>query len=176
MPEEDEDELTLGEDGLTLGEGELTLGEEQPTSPEEAAANVAASLKAFEAAVDALDSPGIGHNNPPEAIADAALTPEDIADTRSTIEALKDEIAAPIASSANLQALSDKIKALAKKVGAWLAKKADAVLNVALGAAGQATYSWAVDKMFPPQHHFFEIATKLAQDIGHWVALLPPPF
>ncbi|BCG76758.1 hypothetical protein [Mesorhizobium sp. 113-3-3] len=188
VPEEDENEVALDRNALTLNgevltlDGEvLTIGEEGPNSPEEAAANVAASLQIFEAAVDALgSSPGIGHNKPPEAISDPALTPEDVAQTKAAIEALKEEISASTPSPSGLQGLRGQIASVAKKVRDWLVRNVNVAITGGVGgiaaAAGHDAYSWAVNKLFPQQHQFLEAAIRLAHDIGHWIALLPPLF
>lgn len=154
--------------------------ENEPTSIQDAVSQVATSLKSFEAALDALDGPGIGHNQPPGPINDPALSPEDIGDTRATIAALKDEITSPIILQANLLILSDEILSVAKKVGMWLAKKADGAITAGLAAGavvvGTETAEWVAERLFPNQVHFIQVANKLALEISHWVSLLPPPF
>ncbi|MER9588562.1 hypothetical protein NKI94_07110 [Mesorhizobium australicum] len=175
VPESDDDDNSYHAD--------LTNDAPRFYEEEQARATVTRDAAALLEALDALhdQSPGIGHNKPPEAL-DPPVGAGDLSELRGAATAVRQESLSAKPDVQIVAANSNIILKWVRAVASWAAGKADTFAENAAKSAGTtagpaavAGLGYMVSQYFSPQHAtVFEAALKLGASMAHWISVLLP--
>ncbi len=134
-------------------------------------------ISTVEGDLTALETPGIGHNHPPEAIAQLPFTPEEREDLIKALQILKGQPTEP--PEAEWPVLRDaeaRVQSVAAKIGAYIAKQADTFVTEATKAAGKAAGVALVGGVGWWLSGLHIHLQELLHTLGNWLTMVSLPF
>jgi hypothetical protein len=175
----------IEEDGLTdwaPNSRRIQRPEDEPpgvesSSPEKLHAEMLERIAELEKTLAEVQPPpvGIGHNNPPEPIDDAApLTIEETQSVHNAIAVLKTQPIIPGSEPKEAVEAANRLLEFGKKVTGYIAAKADVFVDAAAKSAGSEFGKWTVKLAA------WTMVAKLLADVGNtalqWLHSVPWPF
>lgn len=142
--------------------GVASVPGDEPDSPEEVLAKAERALRAALAELERehLNTPGIGHNKPPESI--DRLRADDFRDAISTIEASRSELAAARLTAESAERRAQRLAGFGIRAAAWAGERLTKATDAALVTAARLGAVALLLAALPPLSRAIEVLIKLA--------------